>query len=97
MKTQKSFKLHVMMTLLMSGHALTANTPPSMSVAGHNSNQPERNSMLSEAKSCNNLGGLAVSSEENSDNDMIIKHATGQCCAHFASCKIGCEVGKELA
>ena len=43
------------------------------------------------------VGGLAECSEENLEDKMTIEHIANQCCVHFASCRINCEIETKLS
>ena len=43
------------------------------------------------------LGGLAEQSEESLVDNLTIKHIANQCCAHFVSYRIDCEVEANLS
>ena len=55
-------------------------------------NRPKRDSKPRDFLKYDKLGGLAEQSEESLVDNMTIEHIANQCCVHFASCGIDCEV-----
>ena len=60
-----------------------------------------RSCLQQNAKKCeimnhDELGGLAKCSKENPVDNLTIKNISNQCCVHFASCRVNCEMETEL-
>ena len=61
----------------------------------HSRSCPQQNAKKREIVNCNKLGGPAECSEENLVDDPTIEHIANQCCVHFASWGIDCQMKTE--